>query len=66
MLQTKYMLFAVVAMMAVRSTVAIIGGQDAASGQFPYFVLLETFKTGEPVILFNYITFRCIEKSILG
>lgn len=45
------MLFAVVALIVVNGAVAIIGGQDAAPGQFPYFVLLQTFKTDNtPVI----------------
>lgn len=44
MLQTKFILFAAVALMVVGSAVAIIGGQDAARGQFPYFAYLETYK----------------------
>lgn len=51
MCQLKCVLFAVVALMTVGSSVAIIGGQDAARGQFPYFVYIEAYKTSDlPVI----------------
>lgn len=38
------MLFAAVALMAVGSAIAIIGGQDAAREKFPYFAYLKTFR----------------------
>lgn len=38
------MLFAAIALMAIGSAVAIIGGQDAALGQFPYFAYVQTYK----------------------
>lgn len=41
MFQAKFMLFAVVALMAVSSAIAIMGGQDAARNQFPYFAHLK-------------------------
>lgn len=44
MYQTKLMLFAAVALMAVGSAIAIIGGQDAAREKFPYFAYLKTFR----------------------
>lgn len=44
--------------MVINSAVAIIGGQDAAPGQFPYFVLLETYQTPDaPVTHSNPSTF---------
>lgn len=46
------MLFAVVALMAVSTTFAILGGKDAARKQFPYFAYLESYKIAErPVIV---------------
>lgn len=39
------MLFTVVALTALNCTVAIIGGEDAARGQFPYFVYFESYNT---------------------
>lgn len=43
MLQIKFMLFAAVVLTAINSTVAIVGGEDAVRGQFPYFVYLESY-----------------------
>lgn len=43
----KFMLFAVVALMVKGCAVAIIGGQDAAREQYPYFAYLETYKTNK-------------------
>lgn len=62
MFQIKCVLFAVVAAMVVDSTVAIIGGQDAARGQFPYFAYIESYKTPDlPVDLIDsYIASRKI------
>lgn len=58
MLHTKFMLFAVAALMIVGSAVAIIGGKDAARGQFSYFVYLEVYKIPKPVIsLYIYICY---------
>lgn len=37
------MLFAVVVLAAINCAVAIIGGEDAARGQFPYFVYFESY-----------------------
>lgn len=55
MLQTKSMLFAVVVLMAVSTTFAIIFGKDATRTQFPYFAYLESYKIAEkPVILHTY------------
>lgn len=51
MLPSKFMLFAVVALVIVNGAIAIIGGQSATPGQFPYFVLLKTTRTNEPVNL---------------
>lgn len=52
MLQTKFMLFGAVALMAIGSAVAIINGKEAARGQFPYFAYLESYKIADiPVIL---------------
>lgn len=44
MFQLKFMLSAVVALVVVGGAHAIIGGKDAARGQFPYFAYLETYK----------------------
>lgn len=43
MFPIKFMLFAVVTLIVVGSTFAIIGGQDADHGQFPYFAYLKTY-----------------------
>lgn len=57
MLQIKVILFAVVASMAVDSSLAIIGGQNAVRSQFPYFAYLRTerakydYWTGETKVL---------------
>lgn len=54
------MLLAVIALMAVDSTIAIIGGQDAARSQFPYFAHLKTHQakynhwTGETKVISLY------------
>lgn len=37
------MLFAVVALTAINCAVAIIRGENAARGQFPYFVYFESY-----------------------
>lgn len=50
MLQMELLLFAVVALMAVRSTVAIVGGLDAVRGRFPYFALIKSYQLKAPVI----------------
>lgn len=57
MLQIKFMFFTVVALMAVRSTVAIMGGEDAARGQFPYFVYLEAYKSPKILVIVLNIIF---------
>lgn len=44
MFQMKFMLFAVVALMVVGSTIAIIGGKDALRRQFPYYAYLKTYE----------------------
>lgn len=54
MLQTKCILFAVVGLTIVSSTIAIIGGQDAARGQFPYFVYIEAYKIPDLPVIFIY------------
>lgn len=54
MLQTKFLLFTVVGLMTVGSAIAIIGGQDAARGQFPYFVYLEAYKIPDLPVTFSY------------
>lgn len=54
MLQMKFVLFAAVALMAVGSTVAIIGGTDVFRGRFPYFALIKSYQMKAPVIsLYN-------------
>lgn len=64
MLPTKFMLFAIVALMVVGSTFAIIGGKDATRGQFPYFAYLESYKIAEkPVIIQTKIIFMCHKKN---
>lgn len=50
MLQTKFMLLAIVVLAVVNSTAAIIGGKSAVPGQFPFFVLLETFKSPSAMV----------------
>lgn len=61
MIQIKSILFAVVALMAVGSAIAIIGGKDAVRGRFPYFAYLKCFRAKtdwsfkSPVILSNSI-----------
>lgn len=44
MFQTKFILFAVVALMAVSCADAIIGGQNAARAQFPYYAYIKTYR----------------------
>lgn len=53
MAQTKFMLIVVVALMVVNGAVAIMGGQKAAPGQFPYYVLLETYKNPDAPVILN-------------
>lgn len=45
MFHTKFILFAAVALLAVGCAFAIIGGQDAARGQFPYYAYLNAYKS---------------------
>lgn len=67
MFQIKLMLFAIVALMAIDSTFAIIGGQSASRSQFPYFALLKTHRlkyytdywTGDFVVILLYFTLNC-------
>lgn len=47
------MLFAVVALMVLNGAVAILRGRSVVSGQFPYFVLLETYKNPEAPVIFQ-------------
>lgn len=49
MMQTKFMLFTTIALMVVGSAVAIVGGKDAARGQFSYFAYLEVYQSPKPV-----------------
>lgn len=62
MLQTKFMLIAAIAFMAIGSAIAIIGGQDASLSQFPYFAFLETYKVHrinfllvKPLVMLEYL-----------
>lgn len=45
MFQIKLVLFAIVALAAVSCVNAIIGGQNAARAQFPYYAYLKTYRT---------------------
>lgn len=62
MFQIKFMLFAVVTLMAVNSAIAIIGGQDAYRSQFPYFAYLKIHRgkydyyTGEMTVICPHST----------
>lgn len=56
------MLFGVVTLMAIGSTIAIIGGKDALRRQFPYYAYIKTFELKSawswrsPVKLLNLIS----------
>lgn len=45
MLLTKCTLFAVAALAAINGATAIMGGDDADRGQFPYFVYIEGYNS---------------------
>lgn len=38
--------------MAVGTTLAIIGGQDAKQGQFPFYAYLESYKLADKPVIF--------------
>lgn len=63
MSRMKFMLFAVVALIAIGSTVAIIGGQDAIRAQFPYYAYLKMYKAGS-IWTFRAVSFFSEERNL--
>lgn len=57
------MLFAIVALMAVGSAIAIIGGEDAVLQRFPYFAHLKIYKRSA-LCLKSVILLLCFKMNL--